>query len=460
MSLKYQLNFLTILISSMTLLWAGFIIDDFENYPVDFNDQKTFDLNGYYRSLNGLISLSQNAPSTKAGNHHSLKFSCEKKYGSLRFEGLQHPGQNFYPLDNDRLEFIVYSDASEQVNHDISVKLYDQNHYRVNGFEIWTTEKCIYQQWSTLSVFFSQLPDDFDLTHVTAIEWTFYWPGTYYIDSVSVLRKDFIYQSFEHMGTDETALDDIVWAWGSEDDLSISTAMHMDGMQSLKLVTRQEWGGVGVRCQSKSLNPLNIADQSHWHVDFTPSQNNLFYFWIYALPKDENNHFIEVQFFDHDRHFTDDHKVTYTTPQKAIYKKWTRLSVQLNELPSTLNLSDINKIQFLIYWPGTYYIDGIGIGGDIPVFHENNSSSLLMWTLNTESLHYSRSWYQLAHCQQNTDTWNIVYRGREKYFDTRRLKPGYFKVRHELMPHDFTSFPYVSNWSDPVYSGSVASAVT
>jgi hypothetical protein len=69
------------------------------------------------------------------------------------------------------------------------VKFFDQGKYQYQGIGIWTEGKAEYQQWSSMEIFFSQLPADFDLEHVDKIEFFNYWDGTYFYDDIQAVSS-------------------------------------------------------------------------------------------------------------------------------------------------------------------------------------------------------------------------------------------------------------------------------
>jgi hypothetical protein len=66
------------------------------------------------------------------------------------------------------------------------VKFFDQGAYKQQGIGIWTTQPAKYQQWTQLTVLFSQLPADFNWRRVDKIEFFSYWDGTYYFDDIEI----------------------------------------------------------------------------------------------------------------------------------------------------------------------------------------------------------------------------------------------------------------------------------
>ena len=110
------------------------------------------------------------------------------------------------------------------------------------------------------------------------------------------------------------------------------------------------WRGIGIQCESGS-----------WDVDLNPDgKNTKLVLWVYALPSNKDANNLNVQFYDTDKHNTDDTKVEYWTKIKAKYSQWTKIEIPFDALlkkASDLDLNHINKLQIQQYWPGVYYYD-------------------------------------------------------------------------------------------------------
>lgn len=93
---------------------------------------------------------------------------------------------DFVPECHDRLTFWIWADPSMAGDHTAMVKFFDQGKYKQDGIGIWTLDTARYQQWTKLSILFSQLPADFNFHRVDKIEFFNFWDGTYYYDDIEV----------------------------------------------------------------------------------------------------------------------------------------------------------------------------------------------------------------------------------------------------------------------------------
>lgn len=268
------------------------------------------------------------------------------------------------PEQNDRLSFWIYALPLNRTENNVSVRFFDHGTYHSGGFEIWTTRTARYGQWTQLYVLFEQLPPDFDLHRIDKIELVNYWPGMYYFDSIAVERGDRAYQTFEPSLRAGSTAGDYGWKWNDADFVGFSgpgEPVH-EGEHSWKLIAADHWSGTGLQSEEQQYFD---GGQTFWHVNLRPEIHDRLTLWVYALPQNGLDNNVAVQFYDHDQHFTDETKAVVWTTHATHDGQWTRLTVLFSELPPTLNLHDLDKIQLQVYWPGTYYFDDIRAVGPI-----------------------------------------------------------------------------------------------
>lgn len=422
--------------ATASLCFAGFAYQDFELGNGSSN---------YGYSWNGEVRLSQ------AGEPVHSGASSWRVNGTVQWLGMavlsQVSGEyvDFKADKNDRLAFWIYSLPQTEGNNNVGVKFFDNNIYKDSGFEVWTTKTAFYDKWTQLNVLFSQLPDDFNLQQIKRVEFVSYWPGTYYYDDIQVIRQDRVYQAFEIEQRQGSTAGDCGWRWNGDDTVDVSQEDEpvYEGLHSWKLISTQKWGGTGIQSQEQKY--VTGEGQSFWHVDLHPEKNDSLIFWVYALPSNGMDNNLAVQFYDWGEHFTDDTKAVAWTKETAKYGKWTQMTVLFSELPSTLNLRDINKIQFQQYWPGTYYIDDIKATSPIltisPVLLPEG---IIKWEKNLEAAKYT--------LQENTaglnGPWTTVYAGTNNSFATSRLTKTWYRVKWQEASSATDSIPYISNWSN------------
>ncbi|MCB9721642.1 MAG: cellulase family glycosylhydrolase [Candidatus Omnitrophica bacterium] len=360
--------------------------------------------------------------------------------------GLQSQTQrwdmDFRPDINDRLTFWVWSDPATPADNTVLLKLSDTGTFST-GFDVWTTESAAYQEWTQIEVLFSQLPDGFDLNHVNKIEIFNYDAGTYYFDDFEVTAKDRVYQAFE----DCADAGDCGWAWGGtiglQGTIGIEEEYVYEGETAWRLNATENWAGTGVRAQVKSYDAVN-DEQSYWHVDLNPEFNDRLTFWVYNLAENGLANNLAVQFFDHDQHFED--PVVYWTTERAFYGEWTKLTVPFDELPPSLDLTNINKIQFQVYWKGVYYFDDIRATRGAPALDkEVLPDGNIAW--GAVSGAYA---YEVQRSDDGDEGWETIFTGSATGFGYNGLSPKYLRVRWSEETSFLNPNRYVSDWQSPV----------
>jgi len=356
---------------------------------------------------------------------------------------------DFLQENNDRLIFWIYSlPQQEGTDNAVGVNFYDSGNYSSNGFDVWTTFVARYEEWTKLTILFDQLPPNLDLRHINKLEFKNYWPGTYYIDDIQAVREDRFYQSFEPDKGGVTDPEEFGWCWGGACSLSEAGEQVYEGQHSWKIVLNEYWAGTGIKSEHEYY--VN-GQQLFWHTDLDPEVNDQLSFWVYALPLNGLDNNVNIQFYDHDAHRNDTTKVEYWTNKAARYKEWTQITVPFSALiekAPDLNLTDIDKIQFQMYWPGAYYLDKIEATSSVPTW---NRSSLRDGTLKWES-NLSLNQYRLeenTHTGDPKDTnWATVYVGTGTSFTIPRISQVWYRVRAEEVAGVNNEVPFVSAWSE------------
>lgn len=365
---------------------------------------------------------------------------------------------NLQPEQHDRLTFWVYAlpqracfvyGWSGPTDNNVEVRFFDRGAYQASGYEVWTTQTAHYAQWTKLAVLFSQLPPDFDLHHVDKIEFVNYNPGDYYLDDITAVREDHAYQTFEPERRAGSTVNEYGWKWLEADTVGFTgegEPVH-EGRHAWKLVSTAVWGGTGLQSQERRYLVGGPGDnQTFWNVDLDPARNDRLVFWVYAQPANGLDNNVGVQFYDHGGHATDETKVTAWTTRGARTGRWTRLAVRFADLDPTLNLRDLNKIQFQSYWPGTYYFDDIRATGPWP---DIDLALLPQGTVRWNAIAGAAA-YRLQESTGGPDgPWLTISRGPAQQVTVRRLARVWYRVRWEEDAAGGTPGAYVSDWSDP-----------
>jgi subtilase family serine protease len=448
----FLLSVIFLFFAISTPVWAGKIYQNFEpdlGVPVNI----------WSRTLEGHAAVVDRHDGVHLGRNGAWYES------GWNWNGL---GINTYPsmvdfkqTNNDRLTFWVLPfphvtcqiwGCDTEIDNNIGVEIHDNYNYGNGGVTIWTVKKAKYKEWTKLEILFSQLPPDFDLHSISQIQFINYWPGKYYLDDFHAVREDRVYQSFNQETREGTNDGDYGWKWNDSDTVGLSAPgepVH-EGGHSWKMVLNGKWDGGGIQSEQQNYffnTETNQGEQSFWHNNFLPENNDRLSLWVYALPENGMDNNLNVQIYDHGLHSTDGNKAEFWGKVAARYGQWTRLEIPFNKLPADLNLRDIDKIQIQSYWAGTFYIDDIRATGPHPVIKENQlTQGVVAWDAISGAENYR--------LQQSTvgpdGPWVTIYSGSPTNFNISDLNRSWLRVRWEEKFADKRSIPYYSPWSDAV----------
>ena len=367
------------------------------------------------------------------------------------------------PARHDRLAFWIYAlpdEASEYFDNNVGVRFFDQENYKVDGVEVWTTRAAQFGAWTELSVLFSQLPADFNLHRIDKLEFVNYNPGTYFFDDIQVVDADRVYQSFEpglfdpdFSGPD---YEQYGWAWFGTVGLVTEEGLVREGRGAWQLDTTALLGGTGIKSQEKKRTAE--GGQSIWHVDLIgapAAANDRLTFWVYALPGNGLDNNLGVQGFDHD-YWVEDPDPALRRPfekwtrRAAVYGEWTRFEIPFAELvpddPAVppLNLADLNKLQFQQYWPGRYLLDDIRAGRATPrIDPVLLAQGLVQWPAILGATTYT---LQMS-AGGPAGPWQTIYEGAEPMFAIQRVAPVWLRARWQEAADPVSNpVPYQSDW--------------
>lgn len=194
-----------------------------------------------------------------------------------------------------------------------------------------------------------------DQTQVEKIELTMYWAGTYYFDDITLLPADaeaptvsagaggkVVVANIQTFEAEDTYYSDY------QADVSLSTEIFHGGASALMATyDTGEWHAFGAY---PNPNPIDL------------SKFDKLCFWIYDTSEHEGKvaeNTVGVKLFDDatNEEIWTDHELAGANPKTAA-NAWTQLCINLSAY-TTVNLTKIQKIQFALYWAGTYYVDDL-----------------------------------------------------------------------------------------------------
>lgn len=111
-----------------------------------------------------------------------------------------------------------------------------------------------------------------------------------------------------------------------------------------------------------SEDPFNhgafVASQfQKWDTNLEPQRHDRLTFWVYNFSATNTDDTVAVRFYDNELYKSSGYTVWTTKAAKR--GEWTRLSILFTQLPDDFKLNRIDKLLFIFFNPGTYYLDDV-----------------------------------------------------------------------------------------------------
>ncbi|HNB51741.1 MAG TPA: hypothetical protein PK530_07350, partial [Anaerolineales bacterium] len=194
-----------------------------------------------------------------------------------------------------------------------------------------------------------------DMTSIEKIEFTMYWAGTYYFDEVTALPLDAeFFTAAEPTGEVVTTLAqgfeaEETYYSDYQAEVSLDTTIFHSGASALKAAsTEGEWHAFG-----GLLDPTPFDASSYDKVCF----------WIYDTTEGDtgnSDNTVGVKLFDAsgaNEEVWTDHELAGGNPKTA-KNTWVQMCINLDAYTS-VDTSQLEKVQFALFWAGDYYVDDI-----------------------------------------------------------------------------------------------------
>lgn len=179
-----------------------------------------------------------------------------------------------------------------------------------------------------------------------------YWSNSYIrlLRNLSFIALGGLFSMQAHSGVinDFENPENTGYPWNDSDvwELTVADDPVKVGNRALKFIPKNKMNG-GALAQGTWVTPLNLQE----------ANNNYLSFWFYPRPKNGRANNLAIQIYDFGEHSDDATKVEIWTKREYKPRRWHRVVVMYENLPKTLDLSKIQKIQVMNYWPGKYYYD-------------------------------------------------------------------------------------------------------
>ncbi|MBK9749494.1 MAG: hypothetical protein IPO91_22310 [Chloroflexi bacterium] len=292
------------------------------------------------------------ALSTDVVNSGSSSLMMTSPAGEWHAFGTYPEPRPFDASGYDVICFSVYDTTANNnglADNSIGVRLFDTN---LIDQEAWTDHvgagdnpKTVTNEWVQMCINLD-LYQNIDLTQVDKIQFSVYWAGTYYVDDVAFGKW-----------VPKPAEGDLVQGFEAEDtyyahyqaETSLSTEIFHSGASSLMATSSEgEWHSFGAYPEPRPFDASGYEKICFYFMDTTTNNNGL------------ADNSVGVRIFDArliDQEAWTDHVGAGDNP-KTVTDEWVQMCINL-DLYSNLDLTQVDKIEFSMYWAGTYYVDDV-----------------------------------------------------------------------------------------------------
>jgi len=270
-----------------------------------------------------------------------------------------------------KLCFWIYDTTANndgKADNTVGVKLFDASGANE---EVWTDHelaggnpKTVQNEWTQMCINLDAYTT-VDLTAVDKIQFALYWAGNYYVDDIqmvsggAVATEPVVAQDFEKADT---------FYSDYQADVSLATDVVHGGKSSLMATSASgEWHAFGAYPEPRPIDMSGMKQLCFWIYDTTANNDG----------KADNT--VGVKLFDAggtNEEVWTDHELAGENP-KTVQNEWTQMCINLDAY-TTVDLSAVDKIQFALYWAGTYYVDDITLipGGGQPAKAEEPEAAV------------------------------------------------------------------------------------
>jgi len=252
----------------------------------------------------------------------------------------------------NQLCFWIYDTTANndgKADNTVGVKLFDA---AGANEEVWTDNelagknpKTVQNEWTQMCLNLDAYTT-VDLAQIDKIQFALFWAGTYYVDDIqmvsggAVATEPVVAQDFEKADT---------FYSDYQADVSLATDIFHGGKSSLMATSASgEWHAFGAYPDPRPIDMSAMKQMCFWIYDTTANNDG----------KADNT--VGVKLFDAagtNEEVWTDNELAGKNP-KTVQNEWTQMCLNLDAY-TTVDLAQIDKIQFALFWAGTYYVDDI-----------------------------------------------------------------------------------------------------
>ncbi|MBZ0277012.1 MAG: hypothetical protein K8I60_12755 [Anaerolineae bacterium] len=252
-----------------------------------------------------------------------------------------------------------------KASNTIGVKLFDA---AGASAEVWTDNpdagvnpKTVTNEWvqfcNNLSAY-----TGIDMTQIEKVQFAMYWFGTYYVDDISfgvqnepVVVEEPVVENLEFTTIQDFEQADTYYADYQAEVSQAADVVH-DGAGSLMATSAEgEWHAFGAYPSERPLDTTGFDKVCFWVYDTTTNNDG------------QANNTVGVKLFDAagtSAEVWTDNPDGGANPKTAT-NDWTQMCINLSAFTG-IDMTQVDKVQFAVYWAGTYYVDDISLAKVVP----------------------------------------------------------------------------------------------
>jgi hypothetical protein len=266
----------------------------------------------------------------------------------------------------DQLCFAIYDTTPAESA--VRVSLFDSSGASMETLtddeDVGTNPTSASEAWVTMCLNLSAFTD-LDLTAVEKVEFAMFAPGVYYFDDITAQMSsgEVEAEATAEAGVDADEMILNLTVVEDFDDVTVPEAVIYSNYQADVSIGEVAFSGTG--------SLMAASESGEWHAfgvtfsaPFDASGYDQVCFQVYdttALNDGLADNTIGVRLFDGralDQEAWTDHVGAGDNP-KTVTNEWVQMCIDLS-LYSNLDLTQIEKVQFALFHPGTYYVDDVG----------------------------------------------------------------------------------------------------
>ncbi|MBL8012771.1 MAG: hypothetical protein JNN05_02880, partial [Candidatus Omnitrophica bacterium] len=170
-----------------------------------------------------------------------------------------------------------------------------------------------------------------------------------------------IYQNFENGNGSGSNVSDYGWS-SAEAKVTVGFSSASEPV----IGVGRSWKVIKTSFQDTDQGTYIASQFQKWDTNLEPQRHDRLTFWVYNLSASNTDDTVAVRFFDQGLYKNSG--FTVWTSKAAKRGEWTRLSIMFSQLPNDFQLGRIDKLLFIFYNAGTFYLDDVQAVSDDRIY--------------------------------------------------------------------------------------------